>query len=218
MQFLGMSLKVASLYSLLAVVLASLLNFYAQKSFTHYKTGIIIIISSAIGSYLTVPYKSALSSVWIITILSVVSLYALYSVWFPLKITAGSEQKPIEKNCLSILVGLILGALTTFTGLGGGVVMLPVFLSLYHFRQPNAVATSLFAVGLSSLSSLIIQIYKGANFTFSTGFIFLLTGILAAVFLLKIITKKLKVDQMTQIRQIVFSVVVVLALVKVLQS
>jgi uncharacterized membrane protein YfcA len=96
--------------------------------------------------------------------------------------------------------------------------MLPVFLSLYRFKQPNAVATSLFAVGLSSLSSLLIQIYKGANFTFSMGFIFLLFGILAAVFLLKRMTQKLKVDQMTQIRQIVFSLVVVLALVKILQS
>jgi uncharacterized membrane protein YfcA len=219
MQLMGQSLKEASLYSLVAVVLASLLNFLTQKSFTQYKTGLLIVISSAVGSYFTAPFKASLSSFWIAIILSIVSLYALYSVWFPVEIKSENledRDKSFERFWLSIAVGLSLGALTTFTGLGGGVLMLPIFLGLYHFKQPNAVATSLFAVGLSSLSSLIIQIDQGADFKLGIGFIYLLAGILAAVFLLKRVSRHLRFDVLIKLRQIVFSIVVLLALAKVL--
>lgn len=216
MQFMGQSLKEASLYSLVAVVLASLLNFLAQKSFTQYKTGLLIVIASAVGSYLTAPFKETLSSFWIAIILSLVSLYALYSVWFPVKIKTDTHTSR-ESFWLSTLVGLTLGALTTFTGLGGGVLMLPILLGLYHFKQPNAVATSLFAVGLSSLSSLVIQIQQGADFKIGVGFFYLLGGILAAVFLLKKVSQRLRIEVLIKIRQIVFSGVVLLALAKILQ-
>ena len=217
MQFMGQSLKEASLYSLVAVVVASLLNYITQRSFTKYKTGLLIVISSSLGSYLTAPFKEALSSFWIAIILSVVSLYALISVWFPSKIKEQQVEKTSDKIWPSLFVGLSLGALTTFTGLGGGVLMLPILLGLYRFTQPQAVATSLFSVGLSSLSSLMIQIYQGAKFDMGAGFIYLLVGILSAVFLLKRYSGRLKSDVLMRLRQIVFSVVVVLALVKVFQ-
>lgn len=218
MQFMGQSLKEASLYSLVAVVLASLINFFAQKSFTQFKTGLLIVIFSAVGSYLTTPFKAAFAPFWIAVILSLVSLYALYSVWFPVKIKVENNNQSLESFWLSSIVGLVLGALTTFTGLGGGVLMLPIFLGLYHFKQPNAVSTSLFAVGLSSLSSLIIQVRQGADFKLDVGFFYLLIGILSSVFLLKTISKNLRVDTLIKLRQIVFSVVVLLALTKVLQN
>ncbi|MFZ4713800.1 MAG: sulfite exporter TauE/SafE family protein [Bacteriovoracaceae bacterium] len=217
MQFMGQSLKEASLYSLVAVVVASLLNFFAQKSFTQYRIGAAIVVSSAIASYLTVPFKENLSSFWIAILLSAISLYALYTVWFPLRIKNDSV-KSHQSLWVSLVIGLILGTLTTFTGLGGGVLMLPVLLGIYRFSQPQAVATSLFAVGLSSLSSLIIQIYKGAEFEFGKGFLFLLLGILSAVVILKKYTHHLKADFVVKLRQIVFSVVVIIALSKIFQQ
>jgi uncharacterized membrane protein YfcA len=215
MQFMGQSLKEASLSSLVAVVVASLINFMAQKSFTKYRTGLVIIIFSAVGSYLSAPFKEALSSLWVAIILSVVSLYALFSVWFPAKIKDENNAKPLENLWISLIVGLCLGVLTTFTGLGGGVLMLPIFLGLYRFNQSQAVATSLFAVGLSSLSSLFIQINLGAKFKFGVGSIYLLIGILFAVFLLKKISRQMSSVVLTKLRQTVFSVVVLLALAKV---
>lgn len=218
MQFMGLNLKEASLYSLVAVVLASLLNFLTQRSFANYKTGFLIVTFSALGSFLTAPFKTSISSFWIAVTLSIVSLYALYSVWFPLKIQSETGEKPRESIWLSSTVGLILGALTTFTGLGGGVLMLPILLGPYHFKKPNAVATSLFAVGLSSLSSLIIQVYHGADFSLGTGFFFLLAGILVAVFFLKRVLSHWSINTLDKLRQIVFSGVVLLALIKVFQD
>ena len=217
MQFKGQSLKVASLYSLVAVVLASGMNYLAQKAYTRYRTGLVIVLSSTVGSYLTAPFKETLSSFWVATILSVVSLYALFSSWSPAKKVKELVERPIEGNWTSLGVGFVLGALTTFTGLGGGVLMLPVLLGIYRFEQPQAVATSLFAVGLSSLSSLIIQVYQGADFKLEVGLIYLLMGILSAVILLKKYVDRLGVSFLNRMRQVIFSIVVVLALSKIFQ-
>lgn len=217
MQFMGQNLKEASLNSLVAVVVASLLNFLSQKKITIYKTSLMIVVFSMVGSFLTAPFKENISSVWIAVIISLVSLYALYSVWFPAKKTGENSGKSLEIFWMSVIVGLSLGALTTFTGLGGGVLMLPVLLGLYRLTQPQAVATSLLAVGLSSLSSLIIQIYQGAEFKPGGDFIFLMGGIFSSVLLIKRFIRYLKPDLYTKLQQIVFTAVVLLALLKMFQ-
>lgn len=215
MQFMGQSLKEASVYSLVAVVLASLINFLAQRTFAQFKVALTIIVFSAFGSYLTAPLKEALSSLWIAIILSIVSLYALYNVWFPVKIEDQETDNRQKNFLISVLIGFALGALTTFTGLGGGVLMLPIFLSIYHFTHKQAVATSLLAVGLSSLSSLIIQINHGAEFKLGLGFIYLTAGILSAALILKNYSEKIDVSLLMKIRQVTFTIVVVLALLKI---
>ena len=215
MQFLGHDLKEASLYSLLAVVVASLLNYLAQKSSTQYRTGIVIILSSAVGSFLSTPFKKELSTFWIALILSLVSLYALFSVWFPAKNVSPQKGDPLKSFWFSLIIGLLLGALTTFTGLGGGVLMLPIFLNLYHLSSSQAVATSLFSVGLSSLSSLFIQINQGMRFDITWELIYLLVGIILSALILKKISEKIKYSILERVRKIVFSLVVVVALAKI---
>lgn len=215
MQFLGQDLKVASVYSLVAVVIASLMNYLSQRSATQYRTGLVIIASSALGSALTAPFKQGLSSFSVAMILAAVSLYALYSVWWPVEVS--DPARPSQKVGVgySLLVGFALGALTTFTGLGGGVLMLPILLALYRFSQAQAVATSLFAVGLSSLASLVVQVLHGAQFALDQHLLFLVLGILAAVVLLKLFLNRLPPLVATRLRQVVFTLVVLLALAKI---
>lgn len=215
-QFLGMDLKEASVYSLVAVVIASLVNYVAQRKATQYRTSMVIITLSAVGSFLTAPYKENLPSLYVILLLSFVSLYALYSVWVPVKRNSTGVVIPRENIFLSVLVGLLLGALTTFTGLGGGVLMLPLFLSLYRYSQSQAVATSLLAVGLSSLASLVVQVSRGIEFKVNLDLASLVIGILASVFILHQFVKRLSPRVITRTRQVVFSIVVVLALGKII--
>jgi uncharacterized protein len=215
MQFLDMSLKEASVYSLLAVVVASMLNYLAQRKNTQYKTALIIIVFSALGSYLTAPYKENLPSLMVAILLTLVSLYALYSIWMPGKKLSNDPTVPRESAALSVTIGLVLGALTTFTGLGGGVLMLPLFLALYRYSQSQAVATSLLAVGLSSLASLLIQVARGIKFELKIDLVYLLVGILFSVLLLGQFAKRLPDTVVTRTRQIVFTLVVVIALLKI---
>jgi uncharacterized protein len=216
MHFFAMSLKEASVYSLLAVVVASLLNYFSQRISTQYKTAIIIVFVSAIASYITAPFKEILPTFYVALILSSISLYALYSVWKPAKAPILGILLPArESTSLSIFVGFILGTLTTFTGLGGGVLMLPLFLAIYRFSQSQAVATSLFAVGLSSLASLLVQISLGASFNVDIELGYLMIGILASVLILKQVVKSLPITVVTRVRQIVFTFVVILAISKI---
>lgn len=215
MHFLHMSLKEASVYSLLAVVIASLMNYLAQRKATQYKTAFVIITSSAVGSYATAPFKEALPSLAVALLLALVSIYALYNVWVPVKVEDSTPKAPRESVGLSIVLGLLLGGLTTFTGLGGGVLMLPLFLGLYHYSQSQAVATSLLAVGLSSLASLLVQMIRGTHFELKFDLVFLLVGILASVYLLKQFAKHMPGEMINRVRQLVFTMVVILALVKI---
>lgn len=215
MQFMNQSLKEASLHSLIAVVLASIFNFLAQKSHAKYRTGLIIVVSSTLGSFIAVPFKEILSTFWIALILSAISLYALYNIWFSVNIKTDKVEKIFERNLISIVVGLIMGGITTLTGIGGGVLMLPIFLRIYRFTRIQAVATSLFAVGFSSLSSLIIQVYKGSIFEVNASLIYLIFGILLAAFVLRRYLMVFKIEVLTRIQQVVFTMVVVLVLTKI---
>ncbi len=213
--FLGMSLREASVYSLIAVVIASLMNFVEQRKATQYQVGVVIVLASAVGSIMTAPFKELLPVLYVAIILSLVSVYALYNVWVPLKITSQASTTYLNTTVLSVITGLFLGALTTFTGLGGGVLLLPIFLAFFHYSQTQSVATSLFAVGLSSLVSLGVQIFRGTHFDAKSDLILLMLGILVSVFLLKQLVRVLPQTVMNRTRQTVFTIVVVLSLLKI---
>ena len=93
--------------------------------------------------------------------------------------------------------------------------MLPIFLAFYRFSQSQAVATSLFAVGLSSLASLIVQIYLGASFNVDMGLGYLMIGILSSVLILKQLVIKLPTTFLSRPRTLVFTLVVILAISKI---
>lgn len=215
MQFLGMDLKEASVYSLVAVVVASLLNYISQRKSTQYLTALLIVFSSSVGSYLSAPLKEKFPTSLVAISLTLVSLYALYGVWSPTKTSSDSEISPGGNNAFSLAAGLMLGVLTTFTGLGGGVLMLPLFLRVFNYSHAQAISTSLLAVGLSSLASLVIQVMNGTHFNVNVDLIFLLTGVLASVYTLQLYVKRLPVPILKFTRQVVFTFVVILALLKI---
>lgn len=215
MQFLGMGLKEASVYSLVAVVVASLLNYVSQRKSTQYLTAVLIVTASSVGSYLAAPFKEQLSSSLVAVTLTLVSLYALFGIWRPVKDSSDNEISSRGNKSYSLGAGLILGVLTTFTGLGGGVLMLPLFLNLFKFSHAQSISTSLLAVGLSSLASLVIQVMNGAHFDLNVDLIFLLIGVLASVFILQLFVIRLPLPIIKLTRQVVFTFVVVLALLKI---
>lgn len=215
MQFLEMGLKEASVYSLVAVVVGSLLNYVPQRQSTQYRVAILIVAASTIGSYLAAPFKERLSSYLVAVSLALILLYALFGVWRPVKDSSDNAISPRGEISYALVAGLILGVLTTFTGLGGGVLMLPLFLSVFKYSHAQAISTSLLAVGLSSLASLVIQVMNGTHFNVNVDLIFLLTGVLVSVFILQLYVKRLPVPILKFTRQVVFTFVVILALLKI---
>lgn len=214
MTFLGMDLKVASVFSLIAVVVAAVANFFSQKGIVHYRLNFIIVMSSGVGSLLTAPFKAQLPEAVMAFLLVSVSLYALVNVW-----RSQSEVKPdlvVETSVFkSIPLGLLLGALTTFTGLGGGVMLVPVFLRVFKLNQDDAIINSLFAVGLSSVLSFLIQLRSMQNLEIDKNLLFLSAGILVAATLVKLIIKSLNQDKVILTRRLVFTGVVIYSTVRI---
>lgn len=214
MQFLDMTLKEASIYSLLAVIIASLSNFYYQRKNASLSLAFTFVVFSALGSFLSWPYKNLLPDFGIAMMLALIALYSLWSVWVPRKKTEEENQGQV-KGIKTITIGLTLGVLTTFTGLGGGVLMLPILLSMYRLPQNIAVATSLVVVGLSSLASFVIQVSKGGGAQFETSFFALILGIVITSYLLKLLMARISTKTSDNLRKVVFTIVVALSLAKI---
>ena len=214
MQFLNMNLREASVLSLIAVVIASLSNFYYQRKNADLSISIWFVFASAVGSFISQPFKSLIPETWIAIILALIAFFSLYSVWIPKKAVNGIGEKK-SHFIKTVLIGFSLGILTTFTGLGGGVLMLPILIGIYKFNQEKAVATSLVVVGFSSLISFLIQLKGGSSLKISFDFFGLIAGVLLTSYFLKLLTLKFSPKTFDLTRKIVFTVVVALSVAKI---
>jgi len=56
---------------------------------------------------------------------------------------------------LSILIGLTAGLLGALCGVGGGIVLVPAFVTFFGFEQKQAVATSLAVIIITAIASTL---------------------------------------------------------------
>lgn len=223
MMFMGMPLKEASILSLISVILAASINFIPLRRNVQLKLSFILLGASLVGSLISAPIKEFLPDVVIASLLAIVSLYSLIVTWMPKKVSITktvmeeTEFYHQRKFILIMIVGFILGMLTTFTGLGGGVLLMPVLTSIFKLEEKKALPTSLITIFFSSLMSFILQIFMSKSFILPGlwSILFLTLGVVGAVLSLKKILIFLTPYQLQKARQIVFSAVVLLALSKI---
>ncbi|MEP0775623.1 MAG: sulfite exporter TauE/SafE family protein [Acidobacteriota bacterium] len=82
------------------------------------------------------------------------------------------------ENVLLVAFGLVVGVAASFTGLGGGFLMVPLLLLLGHSAQ-KAVGTSFLAILVISLSALVAH-NKLANVDYRLGLLLGVGGIAGA--------------------------------------
>lgn len=159
----GASLSEATLQSLLPVFTGAALGWLAQRSASQTRLALSLAAASALGSYLFAPLKP-ITPDWIIRGLFVaLCSLSLASLWRPKKASTQGASQAYPTGTLSppllptALGGVILGGLITLTGLGGGVLLIPLLSGPFQLSLPAATATSLLTVSLSALSSLILQ-------------------------------------------------------------
>jgi len=209
---LGLDIKEASFLSLTAVVLAGMVNLVHHYKNADLKKSLLMISASLIGSFLFIPIKELTPNIVILLLLTAISFYSLWMMWQPSK--KASEEKTDESILLPLIVGGVLGALTTLTGLGGGVLLMPVFLGVFKMPMARALATSLLTIVGSSFISFCLQWYKGASIPGLEKLALLMLGIVASSFLLKMLVARLSENKADLFRRIVFSGIVLFAMVK----
>lgn len=160
----GSSLKMATVQSLFAVLVSSLINWVAQRKQSDVLTAVLLSSFSLIGAFGALPLK-AMAPQWVIQIFFIsLCLLSVWSVWKKRKASpASSPQIPTEPKTIQNRIaaasgsGIFLGAATTLTGLGGGVILVPWLSGPMKLPMNRAVATSLLAIALTSTGSLVAQ-------------------------------------------------------------
>jgi uncharacterized membrane protein YfcA len=108
------------------------------------------IIGALFGSYLANKVEIRI----IILFLSVILLIAALRILFFSNIGYRVKQTGKKKILAGVVMSLIIGAISSFIGIGGGTFIVPLLLIL-GFEMKNAVATSAFIITFTSLSGFI---------------------------------------------------------------
>ncbi len=201
MSLIGMSIKDATTSSLLIVALSAILSSLFSQNKINIKVVFLLFFSSIFGAWISLPLKAVLPGIVIKLMLTSLSLWSLFIIWSPIK----SEFKSKKSSLWHLPGGFILGGLTTLTGLGGGVVLLP-WLKLIEAKED--ISTSLATIALISSFSLGMQISMGAVLIDTINIIYVFVAIIISIFIIRYIVEKIPSQRVLLLRQVVFSCVV----------
>jgi uncharacterized membrane protein YfcA len=177
-----------------------------------------LLIGVAFGAlpstYLMAFIKPYIPPMLILISLSSVILLALYYVW-----AEDEDHEPSSQHNTwgrRILIGMIAGVLTTMTGLGGGVVLVPLLRKGLGISLNSASASSLGIIVIVVTSSFIAQLSSMSHYISFTMLGSLCGGILLANALATMVTRRCSDQCHTKIKRILFTIVALVSMVLLL--
>lgn len=217
MNLLNATLKEATILSLIAVLFGTSFNLAGSLSKVDWKIVIAFAVFGGISNFLAMELKGKTPDIVIAVSLSVVGLYSIVSIWQK-KNDLNQKSKRSVNLVKLMLTGSFLGFITTLTGLGGGVILVPILIKFYGKSYNESLPTSLATIFLISLSSFLIQGKTGFEL-FSVSELGLIA--LGAVLSFMILRKGLTLfnpDKIVIVRQLVFTSVTIYSIVSVLHK
>lgn len=214
---LGSSLKEATILSLIAVILGTAINLFSQVKSANIKVALLMGLAGTSSAYLSLGIKSTLSDLLIVVLLTAIGTYSLWSVWTEQKkpgLTVNADKIILK----SISAGVLIGFLTTLTGLGGGVLLIPILIKFFGKTYDEALPTSLLTIFIIAASSLALQINAAHSIVNLkvTGLIG--AGAVVSLALLSKLIRKMSEQLVKKIRKTVFTLVVFYALAGVISK
>ncbi len=95
--------------------------------------------------------------------------------------SCADESWPEPKRVHLVVLGLVMGIVSGLTGLGGGALMVPALVLLFHFPMRRAVATSSAAIIFAALGGIVGYIVNGLGvpdrLPYSLGYVNLAVGL-----------------------------------------
>lgn len=89
---------------------------------------------------------------------------------------AGIKTLRVENRYACILIGLVLGILSSFLGIGGGPINLVVLFYFFSMDTKTAAENSLYIIFFSQIASLLSSIVTGSVPSFSAGMLLLMVA------------------------------------------
>ena len=165
------------LFMIIFTALSSTIAYSRQKGLTEYRTGLLIATTTIIGSISGSITSSilAVEDPQLFRIVFAVCLFpiAIKMIFYPKErkkvnaITEEIEHDEIiflgfeKRELLSTLFGLVAGFSSGLLGIGGGVVMVPILVTVGKMPMHKAVATSMFIMIFTSIAGAGVKLTNG---------------------------------------------------------
>jgi len=216
MAFGGYNIKIASGYGLLALTVGAALSWFIQRKNTIYPVSAILIIFAGAIAFVAAPLK-ALSPHWVVNVLlNVTCIFSLYSLWVLRKPEDPGEERPLTYRLKTASVGgAITGFLSTMTGLGGGVVIIPWLTGITRLRFEQAMACSLLTIAVTAPISAWRQ---GRVDLMPSEWLALGGGILATSLLVQLLVKRVHPIHLVLIRKLALTSVILISMMRTLSE
>jgi len=114
--------------------------------------------------------------------------------------------------------GLFLGLITTLTGLGGGVLLVPILMRFFGKTYEESLPTSLATILFISSISFFLQIHAALELISYSELSFLAAGAICAFLVLRFSLKFIKPENRDFLRKVVFTVVTIYSISSVLMK
>lgn len=211
-EFSHFSLKVASIYSLGIISVSSCIGFFENRKSIQYKSVFKLWIISLVGTLFASMLKPFTPDSYIKVFYLLVIATSLGKLWNK-NLTPASKTSPLKV----ISLGILWGVLVVFTGVGGGIILTPLLMSLYGLDFHTATQNSLFGIFLSSSLAFVLNYHLVPDFDFSIVATILLGRILFSL-LVKLILKDSKNLGYFFARKLLFATCSLLSLISILRS
>lgn len=158
---LHQAMAIALLLNALAMISASVR--YAKKKLILWKLSLPLVVSTAIGAPIGVRLGYNIDNSVIRIVFVCFLLFAAAMIFFFRSgkySSAGTLKLSLGKSILGGIVGLGIGALAGFIGVGGGNIILPLLIAL-GIRPKEAVGTTAVVVVFTSLSGFLSHVGVG---------------------------------------------------------
>ncbi|MFK3938045.1 sulfite exporter TauE/SafE family protein [Alkalihalobacillus sp. NPDC078783] len=162
--FYSISPEEAAGTGLLIVLISSLSGFisYIKQKRIQYKIGLLLAAGAIPGTFIG---NTLISFVPEVTFYKIFALMLLGLGFFLIFRTPSEQSSPIiskEKQKLFLpLIGVGIGTISSFFGIGGGFIVVPILLHVFGLRIHLATATSIFALIIYSTIGSIPPLLKG---------------------------------------------------------
>lgn len=209
-QFLSVNFKEATILSLLAVSFGVFINLTDKIRVVRWPLALGLFLFGLVGNFLSLNFKALVPDLVIQLTLVLISGLSLYAIWKPSKYTP--QEASSSHVTMMAPVGIAIGMLSSLTGLGGGVVILPVLIQIFRLPYEQAFATGLMTIFLISTSSYLIQMKSLTRAVSILDVSGLIVGGILANGLIKIGLKKVSPEIAIWTRKITFTIVTILAI------
>ncbi|MBY0501863.1 MAG: sulfite exporter TauE/SafE family protein [Alphaproteobacteria bacterium] len=212
----GYNIKEASAYGLLALTVGAALSWVIQRKNTIYPISAVLVLFAGTFAFLSAPLK-VMAPHWVINLfLNATCVFALFSLWVLRKPEDPGEDRALSFRLKTASIGgMITGFLSTMTGLGGGVVIIPWLTGITRIRFEQAMACSLLTIAITAPISAWRQ--GKVDLTLEE-WLALGTGILITSLIVKKLTTYISPRPLVLARKLTLTGVIIISMMRTLSA